>query len=75
MDKKGIVNLLASALTTAIGIATADYTATGTIHWAALAHSPWDHANEPHFWEQLRAHALQLRANSDRAHNQPTSRR
>jgi len=37
MDKKGIVNLLASALTTAIGIATADYTATGTIHWAALA--------------------------------------
>ncbi|MBN1669119.1 MAG: hypothetical protein JW862_18640, partial [Anaerolineales bacterium] len=37
------------------------------IHWAALAHSPWDHAGEPDFWEQLRAHALQLRQHSDRA--------
>jgi uroporphyrinogen decarboxylase len=41
--------------------------AMGRIHWAALAHSPWDHASEPDFWEQLRAHALDLRANSDRA--------
>jgi uroporphyrinogen decarboxylase len=39
----------------------------GRIHWAALAHSPWDHASEPDFWEQLRTHALDLRANSDRA--------
>jgi uroporphyrinogen decarboxylase len=41
--------------------------AMGRIHWAALAHSPWDHAGEPDFWEQLRAHALELRATSDRA--------
>jgi uroporphyrinogen decarboxylase len=37
------------------------------IHWAALAHSPWDHAGEPDFWERLRANALALRAASDRA--------
>ncbi len=41
--------------------------AMGRIHWAALAHSPWDHASDPDFWEQLRAHALALRASSDRA--------
>jgi uroporphyrinogen decarboxylase len=41
--------------------------AMGRIHWAALVHSPWDHASEPNFWEQLRQHALQLRANSERA--------
>ena len=41
--------------------------AMGRIHWAALAHSPWDHAGEPDFWEQMRAHALELRARSDRA--------
>jgi uroporphyrinogen decarboxylase len=41
--------------------------AMGKIHWAALAHSPWDHASEPDFWEQLRAKALHLRATSDRA--------
>jgi uroporphyrinogen decarboxylase len=41
--------------------------AMGRIHWAALAHSPWDYASKPDFWEQLRAHALDLRANSDRA--------
>ena len=41
--------------------------AMGRIHWAALAHSPWDHAGEADFWEQLRANALQLRATSDRA--------
>jgi uroporphyrinogen decarboxylase len=37
------------------------------VHWAGLAHSPWDHAGEPDFWEQLRARALYLRENSDRA--------
>lgn len=37
------------------------------IHWAAFAHSPWDHASQPDFWEQLRAHALKLRETSDRA--------
>jgi uroporphyrinogen decarboxylase len=37
------------------------------VHWAALAHSPWDHAGEPDFWKQLRERALALRASSDRA--------
>jgi uroporphyrinogen decarboxylase len=41
--------------------------AMGRIHWAALAHSPWDHASEPDFWEQLRLRAIQLRDTSDRA--------
>ncbi len=41
--------------------------AMGRIHWAALAHSPWDHASEPGFWVQLREHALELRKKSDRA--------
>ena len=41
--------------------------AMGRIHWAALAHSPWDHAGEPDFWQQLRQNALYLRATSDRA--------
>jgi uroporphyrinogen decarboxylase len=40
--------------------------AMGRIHWAALAHSPWDHAGEADFWEKLRANALRLRATSDR---------
>lgn len=35
--------------------------------WAALAHSPWDHAHEPDFWQQLRKRTLYLRKNSDRA--------
>jgi uroporphyrinogen decarboxylase len=35
--------------------------------WAALASSPWDHAGESGFWEQLRARCLDLRATSDRA--------
>jgi len=37
------------------------------VHWAGLAHSPWDHASEPDFWEQLRKRALELRQKSDRA--------
>ena len=41
--------------------------AMGKIHWAALAHSPWDHANETNFWNNLRTKALDLRENSDRA--------
>jgi uroporphyrinogen decarboxylase len=41
--------------------------AMGRIHWAALAHSPWDHAGEPDFWDRLRANAIQLRTTSDRA--------
>ncbi len=41
--------------------------AMGKVLWAALAHSPWDHASEPDFWEQLRARAIELRATSPRA--------
>ena len=41
--------------------------AMGKIHWAALVHSPWDHASEPDFWETLRDKAIKLRAKSDRA--------
>jgi uroporphyrinogen decarboxylase len=37
------------------------------IHWSAFAHSPWDHASEPDFWQQLRQKALHLRQTSDRA--------
>jgi uroporphyrinogen decarboxylase len=37
------------------------------VHWAALAHSPWDHAGDADFWQTLRANALALRASSDRA--------
>jgi uroporphyrinogen decarboxylase len=37
------------------------------IHWAGLVHSPWDHAGEADFWQQLREKALALRATTDRA--------
>jgi uroporphyrinogen decarboxylase len=37
------------------------------IHWAGLVHSPWDHASEPDFWQQLRERAIALRCSSDRA--------
>jgi len=35
--------------------------------WSALVHSPWDHSNDPAFWQTLREKALKLRAESDRA--------
>ena len=35
--------------------------------WSAFVHSPWDHAGEPDFWQQLRTRALELRASTDRA--------
>ena len=41
--------------------------AMGKVLWAALAHSPWDHAGDPDFWTTLRANALQLKAQTDRA--------
>jgi uroporphyrinogen decarboxylase len=41
--------------------------AMGKVLWAALVHSPWDHARDPGFWETLRAKALELRQTSDRA--------
>jgi uroporphyrinogen decarboxylase len=37
------------------------------VHWAALAHSPWDSAARPDFWTALRERALALRQSSDRA--------
>lgn len=37
------------------------------VHWAGMAHSPWDHAGDADFWEQLRARTLALRARTDRA--------
>jgi uroporphyrinogen decarboxylase len=39
----------------------------GKVHWSALVHSPWDHASEPGFWQQLRERALALRRSTDRA--------
>jgi len=49
----------------------ADYSglrdAMGKVPWSAFAHSPWDHAHEPDFWQQLRQHALALRQQTDRA--------
>jgi uroporphyrinogen decarboxylase len=41
--------------------------AMGQVLWAALAHSPWDHAAEADFWQQLRARTMALRQSSDRA--------
>ena len=41
--------------------------AMGKIHWSALAHSPWDHAGEEDFWDQLRQKAIKLRQSTDRA--------
>lgn len=41
--------------------------AMGKVLWSALVHSPWDNAKMPDFWESLRARAIQLRGQSDRA--------
>jgi len=41
--------------------------AMGKVLWSALAHSPWDSAGKPGFWEELRKRALELRRTSDRA--------
>ncbi|MGW8256480.1 MAG: uroporphyrinogen decarboxylase family protein, partial [Thermoguttaceae bacterium] len=41
--------------------------AMGKVLWAALVHSPWDHAGEDAFWDVLRARAIELRASTDRA--------
>jgi uroporphyrinogen decarboxylase len=37
------------------------------VHWAKLAHSPWDHAHKPGFWEDLRNNSLKLRRETDKA--------
>jgi len=41
--------------------------AMGRVLWAALVHSPWDHAGEAGFWTALRERALALRRSTDRA--------
>lgn len=41
--------------------------AMGKVHWSGLVHSPWDHAAEADFWDQLRQRTLALRAQTDRA--------
>jgi len=37
------------------------------VMWVRHAHSPWDHAHEDDFWEQLRTKALYLKENTDKA--------
>lgn len=39
----------------------------GKVLWSAMVHSPWDHANEPNFYADLRARVLALRQNTDKA--------
>jgi uroporphyrinogen decarboxylase len=39
----------------------------GRIMWARDAHSPWDHAGESDFWQNLRENTLKLRQNTDKA--------
>jgi len=41
--------------------------AMGKVLWAAFAHSPWDHAAEDGFWEDLRTRTIALRESTDRA--------
>lgn len=37
------------------------------VMWAAMVHSPWDHADEDGFWEKLRSRTLQLREETEYA--------
>ncbi|MFV0529029.1 MAG: uroporphyrinogen decarboxylase family protein [Lachnospiraceae bacterium] len=39
----------------------------GKVLWSALVHSPWDHASEAGFYDDLRRRCLELRASTDRA--------
>lgn len=39
----------------------------GRIMWARDVHSPWDHAGEADFWQELRIKTLELRATTDKA--------
>ena len=39
----------------------------GKVLWQCMPHSPWDHSNEPDFWERLRANAIEARQNTDKA--------
>ena len=35
--------------------------------WQSMVHSPWDHASDPDFYQQLRAKAIELRNTTDKA--------
>ncbi|MCL2472081.1 MAG: hypothetical protein FWF26_00235 [Treponema sp.] len=37
------------------------------VHWQKYAHSPWDNASMPGFWEELRKRVQRLRKTSDKA--------
>ena len=39
----------------------------GKVLWSALVHSPWDHAGEKDFYNDLRQRVLKLRASTDKA--------
>lgn len=39
----------------------------GKVLWSALVHSPWDHADDPNFYQTLREKTLKLRESTDRA--------
>ena len=41
--------------------------AMGKVLWAALVHSPWDHAGDANFWQTLREKAIYLKEHSDKA--------
>jgi len=41
--------------------------AMGKVLWAALVHSPWDHAADDGFWEDLRTRTIALRESTDKA--------
>ncbi|MBL7076918.1 MAG: methyltransferase [Kiritimatiellae bacterium] len=41
--------------------------AMSNVLWAALVHSPWDHASEEGFWDELRRRTIALRESTDRA--------
>lgn len=39
----------------------------GKVLWSAMVHSPWDHASEEGFYEDLRRRCIELRNSTDRA--------
>ena len=39
----------------------------GKVHWNAFVHSPWDHAGEEGFYQELRRRVQALRAQTDKA--------
>lgn len=39
----------------------------GKVLWSALVHSPWDHAGDENFYEELRKRTLALREKTDKA--------